>query len=306
MSKVIVTTLLVGALVATGCQTLGFSSQEGAAGHHQAPSAEAAQPTQGSPEQYETTPDLSGAEILTTSHAGAGISADAYQGNLVSEPISMATNPDAVRSGVALSSNLEPAPAGGNAQLGAAPDYSSVSEIDASGGLLRSNQPLGNNAPNYEQVNVTPVLSVNEARGLADGSCSMTLHYEAVAAIRSMLTDLTGQMQVEPGKIFVGPTIIARDYEECVSDLSSSIQDGLVGNSAFTVVPADNINNLIAQNIGSATILPSMIRQCRSANIPYLLVSQIRNEGDKADLSLRIIRTSDGITLNQVHRRLSQ
>ena len=105
----------------------------------------------------------------------------------------------------------------------------------------------------------------------------------------------------------MGPTIIDREYEDCVSDLSSAIQDGLVGNASFEVVPATtNLNNIIAQNIGSATILPSMIHQCRAADIPYLVVSQIRKTGDKAALTLRIIRTSDGITLNQVYRRLSQ
>ncbi len=331
MSKVIITALALSALVATGCSTLGFMSSD------EAPATSSTKPTktqskpkpQPSEPQYEEAPDVSGAEMLTTKHAGAGLSYEDYQGNLITDasgPLSMETDPSAVRAGVALSSNLEPAPGTINAQLGAADPYSSVSEtevgpdygnvlngaVNAEGannrlGLAHNTQPVGAAAPNYEQVNVTPVLSVNEARGLDDGSCSMTLHYEASGLARSLIAELAGRLRSEQGKIFVGPTIIDREYEDCVSDLSSAIQDGLVGNASFEVVPATtNLNNIIAQNIGSATILPSMIHQCRAADIPYLVVSQIRKTGDKAALTLRIIRTTDGITLNQVYRRLSQ
>ena len=328
MAKVIVTALALSALLATGCQTLGFTSSSEAPATPSAkpPKVAPAQPTQSKP-QYEHAPDTTGAEVLTTKHAGAGLSADEYQGSLITDasgPISMETDPNAVRSGVALSSNLEPAPGTINAQLGAADPYSSVTEIgpdygnvlngavSAEGannrsGLSHQAAPVGAAAPNYEPVNVTPVLSVNEARGLDDGSCSMTLHYEASGLARSLIAELAGRLRSEQGKIIVGPTIIDREYEDCVSDLSSAIQDGLVGNASFEVVPATtNLNNIIAQNIGSATILPSMIHQCRAADIPYLVVSQIRKTGDKAALTLRIIRTSDGITLNQVYRRLSQ
>lgn len=328
MAKVIVTALALSALLATGCQTLGFMSSEEApaTSSTKPPKVAPAKPTTSTP-KYEHAPDTTGAEVLTTKHAGAGISADEYQGNLITDasgPISMETDPNAVRSGVALSSNLEPAPGTINAQLGAADPYSSVTEIGpdygnvlngsiaAEGannrsGLSHQAAPVGAAAPNYEQINVTPVLSVSEARGLDDGSCSMTLHYEASGLARSLIAELAGRLRSESGKIFVGPTIIDREYEDCVSDLSSAIQDGLVGNASFEVVPATtNLNNIIAQNIGSATILPSMIHQCRAADIPYLVVSQIRKTGDKAALTLRIIRTSDGITLNQVYRRLSQ
>ena len=328
MSKVIVTALALSALVATGCQTLGFMSSSEEPTSATKPKAQPAQPTQSKPQEYEQAPDISNAEMLTTKHAGASISADDYQGNLITDaagPISMDTNPDAVRSGVALSSNLEPAPGNINAQLGAADPYSTVSETDVDNygnllngsmnaegannrsGLGESAQPVGSAAPNYEQIKVTPVLSVNEARGLDDGSCSMTLHYEASGLARSLIAELAGRLRSEQGKIFVGPTIIDREYEDCISDLSGAIKDGLASNSSFEVVAATtNLNNIIAQNIGSATILPSMIHQCRAADIPYLVVSQVRKTGDKAALTLRIIRTADGITLNQVYRRLSQ
>ena len=133
MAKVIVTALALSALLATGCQTLGFMSSEEApaTSSTKPPKVAPAKPTTSTP-KYEHAPDTTGAEVLTTKHAGAGLSADEYQGNLITDasgPISMETDPNAVRSGVALSSNLELAPGTINAQLGAADPYSSVTEI---------------------------------------------------------------------------------------------------------------------------------------------------------------------------------
>ena len=258
-------------------------------------------------QEYEKAPDLSGAELL------GGLSSDAIG------PYDMSSNPNAVRQGVALSGRLEKAPLPNNAMLGAADPYSSVNEIELEetssddGSLLQVSAPVANAsavasagtgaANTAAGTNEHYVSSVRELGGI--DSCSVKLNTEASGLARALIKELALRLRNESGNIYVAPTIIDSEYQDCVEDLSTALQDGLVGSTSFYLVPATtNLNNVIAQNIGSATILPNLIHQCRASAIPYLVVSQVKKAGDKAALTIRIIRTEDGITLSQTFRRL--
>ena len=258
-------------------------------------------------QEYEKAPDLSGAELL------GGLSSDAIG------PYDMSSNPNAVRQGVALSGRLEKAPLPNNAMLGAADPYSSVNEIELEetssddGSLLQVSAPVAAASPvagagagaANTAVSTTDnyVSSVRELGGI--DSCSVKLNTEASGLARALIKELALRLRNESGNIYVAPTIIDSEYQDCVEDLSTALQDGLVGSTSFYLVPATtNLNNVIAQNIGSATILPNLIHQCRASAIPYLVVSQVKKAGDKAALTIRIIRTEDGITLSQTFRRL--
>lgn len=258
-------------------------------------------------QEYEKAPDLSGAELL------GGLSSDAIG------PYDMSSNPNAVRQGVALSGRLEKAPLPNNAMLGAADPYSSVNEIELEetssddGSLLQVSAPVANAsavasagtgaANTAASTSDNYVSSVRELGGI--DSCSVKLNTEASGLARALIKELALRLRNESGNIYVAPTIIDSEYQDCVEDLSTALQDGLVGSTSFYLVPATtNLNNVIAQNIGSATILPNLIHQCRASAIPYLVVSQVKKAGDKAALTIRIIRTEDGITLSQTFRRL--
>lgn len=258
-------------------------------------------------QEYEKAPDLSGAELL------GGLSSDAIG------PYDMSSNPNAVRQGVALSGRLEKAPLPNNAMLGAADPYSSVNEIELEetssddGSLLQVSAPVANasavasagtgSVNTAAGTNEHYVSSVRELGGI--DSCSVKLNTEASGLARALIKELALRLRNESGNIYVAPTIIDSEYQDCVEDLSTALQDGLVGSTSFYLVPATtNLNNVIAQNIGSATILPNLIHQCRASAIPYLVVSQVKKAGDKAALTIRIIRTEDGITLSQTFRRL--
>lgn len=258
-------------------------------------------------QEYEKAPDLSGAQML------GGLSSDAIG------PYDMSSNPNAVRQGVALSGRLEKAPLPNNAMLGAADPYSSVNEIELEetssddGSLLQVSAPVaaassvagaGAGAANTAASTTDNyVSSVRELGGI--DSCSTKLNTEASGLARALIKELALRLRNESGNIYVAPTIIDSEYQDCVEDLSTALQDGLVGSTSFYLVPATtNLNNVIAQNIGSATILPNLIHQCRASAIPYLVVSQVKKAGDKAALTIRIIRTDDGITLSQTFRRL--
>lgn len=210
-------------------------------------------------------------------------------------PYDMSTNPEAVRQGVALSDRLESAPQANNALLGAAQSYAGVSEVELEGNL--ENTQVVAPAPQelYEPLAVESTSS----------PCSTTLNTEASGQARALIKEIAARLRNEGGNIYVAPTIIDNEYQDCIGNLATAIEDGLVGSQTFTLVSAtSNLNNVISQNIGSATILPSLIHQCRASAIPYLVVSQVKKTGDKAALTLRIIRTEDGITLSQTFRRL--
>ncbi|MGN8852005.1 hypothetical protein [Anaerobiospirillum succiniciproducens] len=330
MKKVVVLSalaLLVSSL--SGCNSID-DMLSGANKNDPAPKAEAAVSEQEKKQAdgYENAPDMTNAEML-------GLSPDAYG------PVTMETNPNAVRQNVALSDRLEDASFSNNAMLGSADPYSSVSEVQGtveggetlltgydqmpsqqidgmSGaamqqgnqGMLAQNQQQGMNPSQngmYQQQkqNNRPYVAVDELS--TNSSCSTSLNAEATGLARALIKELSARLRAESGNMYVAPTIVDREYQDCIRDLSYSIEDGLADSQTFTVVPATtNLSNIISQNIGSATILPNLIHQCRASSIPYLVVSQIKKTGGKAALTLRIIRTEDGITLSQTFRRLSE
>lgn len=344
MKKVVVLSalaLLVSSL--SGCNSID-DMLSGANKNDPAPKAEAAVSEQEKKQAdgYENAPDMANAEML-------GLSPDAYG------PVTMETNPNAVRKNVALSDRLEDASFSNNAMLGSADPYSSVSEVQGtveggetlltgydqmpsqhidgmSGaamqqgnqGMLAQNQQQGMNSSQngmnpsqigmnqsqngmyqQQQQNNRPYVAVDELS--TNSSCSTSLNAEATGLARALIKELSARLRAESGNMYVAPTIVDREYQDCIRDLSYSIEDGLADSQTFTVVPATtNLSNIISQNIGSATILPNLIHQCRASSIPYLVVSQIKKTGGKAALTLRIIRTEDGITLSQTFRRLSE
>ena len=344
MKKVVVLSalaLLVSSL--SGCNSID-DMLSGANKNDPAPKAEAAVSEQEKKQAdgYENAPDMANAEML-------GLSPDAYG------PVTMETNPNAVRKNVALSDRLEDASFSNNAMLGSADPYSSVSEVQGtveggetlltgydqmpsqqidgmSGaamqqgnqGMFAQNQQQGMNSSQngmnpsqngmnqsqngmyqQQQQNNRPYVAVEELS--TNSSCSTSLNAEATGLARALIKELSARLRAESGNMYVAPTIVDREYQDCIRDLSYSIEDGLADSQTFTVVPATtNLSNIISQNIGSATILPNLIHQCRASSIPYLVVSQIKKTGGKAALTLRIIRTEDGITLSQTFRRLSE
>ena len=344
MKKVVVLSalaLLVSSL--SGCNSID-DMLSGANKNDPAPKAEAAVSEQEKKQAdgYENAPDMANAEML-------GLSPDAYG------PVTMETNPNAVRKNVALSDRLEDASFSNNAMLGSADPYSSVSEVQGtveggetlltgydqmpsqqidgmSGaamqqgnqGMLAQNQQQGMNSSQngmnpsqngmnqsqngmyqQQQQNNRPYVAVEELS--TNSSCSTSLNAEATGLARALIKELSARLRAESGNMYVAPTIVDREYQDCIRDLSYSIEDGLADSQTFTVVPATtNLSNIISQNIGSATILPNLIHLCRASSIPYLVVSQIKKTGGKAALTLRIIRTEDGITLSQTFRRLSE
>lgn len=295
----------------SGCQSINDLTSFGEDGKR--PAAQEAE----AKEQQAQEPQMSDAQLLSELSSDAG------------GPVNMQSNPRAVRQGVSLADRLENAPQSHNALLGAADPYTSVKEVQLSesdeqapfitdldedntahqagvtvaGASAAAGAGVAGVAGQGGMPSQVPAYSSESELGSA--SCAPQMNLEASGVARALIKDLAARLRNEGGNIYVAPTIIDSEYQDCMRDLSSALQDGLSDSTLFKVVPATvNLNNIISQNIGSATILPSLIHQCRASSIPYLVVSQVKKTGDKAALTLRIIRTEDGITLSQTYRRL--
>ena len=105
------------------------------------------------------------------------------------------------------------------------------------------------------------------------------------------------RLKNDKGPIYIAPTVIPSDMSDCVKDVSSAISVAFRA-QGLEVVQATNVE--VAQNQGSSTVIPSLVRACKSSGIPLLNVSVLRVVGgDKHAITIRNIRVKDGITLVQ-------
>ena len=133
-------------------------------------------------------------------------------------------------------------------------------------------------------------------------SCPVSLGQSASDKASELTKALTSKLNVDKGAIYVAPTVIPDEYSDCVSDVSSVIASALSASGKFLV--ADPAKVQVAQNRGSATLIPRMVRECRRNGIPYLAVSVVHKIGGRVSITVRIIRADTGVTLTQSYRRL--
>ena len=105
------------------------------------------------------------------------------------------------------------------------------------------------------------------------------------------------RLKNDKGPIYIAPTVIPSDMSDCVKDVSSAVSAAFKA-QGLEVVQSTNVE--VAQNQGSSTVIPSLVRACKSSGIPLLNVSVLRViGGDKHAITIRNIRVKDGITLVQ-------
>ena len=105
------------------------------------------------------------------------------------------------------------------------------------------------------------------------------------------------RLKNDKGPIYIAPTVIPSDMSDCVKDVSSAVSAAFKA-QGLEVVQSTNVE--VAQNQGSSTVIPSLVRACKSSGIPLLNVSVLRViGGEKHAITIRNIRVKDGITLVQ-------
>ena len=144
------------------------------------------------------------------------------------------------------------------------------------------------------------VLNTDNDNNVAALSATAKCDSEAASNATQVAYDLASsqadRLKNEDGPIYIAPTIVSDSVSDCVTDVSGAINQSLKSNGLKTVV---GTRVHVAQNTGSATVIPPLIRACKQTGIPLLNVSVIRHIGQKTVITIRNIRVKDGITLVQ-------
>ncbi len=129
---------------------------------------------------------------------------------------------------------------------------------------------------------------------------------DAHAGALSLSKQIASKLKVEPGMIYVSPTVIPDAYADCVDDVSSEVKQGLATNSSFQIASDqyDQIGSAVSQNSGSSAVVPLMVRAARQAGVPYLAVPSVHRVSDDVRLTIRVVKVQNGITLHQNWRKL--
>lgn len=152
--------------------------------------------------------------------------------------------------------------------------------------------------------NSQPVLTIPEYAQTQNlhGSCSDALNDKVQQAAKDLGAELGTKLKADSGSIYVAPTVIPDEYSDCVRDAAPSVKSTIENGGKFTVAQTGGV--MVSQNIGSAVVIPSLIRECKKQSIPYLAYTLLAKRGGKVRLTLRIIRVNDGITLTQNYKNL--
>lgn len=136
-------------------------------------------------------------------------------------------------------------------------------------------------------------------------SCNASLGTKAQEMALEITHALATKVDVEPGFIYIAPTVIPDNYLDCISDVSDKVFEGLKG-SAFDPLSSSDVEfSTSGQNQGSSRLIPMLVRECRAQGIPYLAISIVRNMGTTPTLTVRLIRVTSGITLSQAYKKLN-
>lgn len=159
-----------------------------------------------------------------------------------------------------------------------------------------------------EEEPETLVLN-NDAQSLIDqekidlkAKCGKLNTANIKQVVYKLAYEQANRLKNDKGPIYIAPTVIPSDMSDCVKDVSSAISVAFRA-QGLEVVQATNVE--VAQNQGSSTVIPSLVRACKSSGIPLLNVSVLRViGGEKHAITIRNIRVKDGITLVQTTNSL--
>ena len=154
-----------------------------------------------------------------------------------------------------------------------------------------------------EEEPETLVLN-NDAQSLIDqekidlkAKCGKLNTANIKQVVYKLAYEQANRLKNDKGPIYIAPTVIPSDMSDCVKDVSSAVSAAFKA-QGLEVVQATNVE--VAQNQGSSTVIPSLVRACKSSGIPLLNVSVLRViGGEKHAITIRNIRVKDGITLVQ-------
>ncbi|MGN0908756.1 MAG: hypothetical protein ACI4NA_03975 [Succinivibrio sp.] len=204
-----------------------------------------------------------------------------------------------------------------NTEVSAAELAGEAKEGQAAQGQDGGNPPAGDGAgdkgsDSNSQAAALPPVDEETAQQISDlpdyatasgrQTCPASLGSSAQSAASELGKALAGKLNIDKGAVFCAPTVIPDEYSDCISDVSAAVASALAASGKFDMADSGRVQ--VAQNSGSAMLIPAYVRECRRNGIPYLAVSVVRKIGGKVSLTLRILRADTGVTLTQSYRRI--
>ncbi len=126
--------------------------------------------------------------------------------------------------------------------------------------------------------------------------CNSELANSASQVAYKLALNQAERLANETGPIYIAPTVVSESLNDCIPDVSAAINSAFKSKGLQTVM-GQGIS--VAQNTGSSTVIPPLIRACKKTGVPLLNVSVIRHIGPKTVVTIRNIRVKNGITLVQ-------
>ncbi|NLK84789.1 MAG: hypothetical protein GX278_02355 [Aeromonadales bacterium] len=159
------------------------------------------------------------------------------------------------------------------------------------------------NLTNLKQPEETTLVVSNDANSLEQQSnsalkekCGANNTAVAQQVAYKIALKQAERLKSETGPIYIAPTVVPNKLQDCIGDLTDAINQALT-NAGIQTVVGSGVD--VSQNSGSSTVIPSLVRACKSTGVPLLNVSIIRTIGTNTVVTIRNIRVKDGITLVQ-------
>lgn len=151
--------------------------------------------------------------------------------------------------------------------------------------------PSGESLPIYPE-NLKDKLAV----------CVANMQEKAENAFITLIDTATKKNVMSPNSaVYIAPYVVDAKYNDCINTINSDLYRILSANGYAPIKE----QNSISQNLGSRSLIPSLIRHCRSQNIPYVLLGAIEEIRKAPNASLKIIDVKSGAILFNQNKKLN-
>ena len=151
--------------------------------------------------------------------------------------------------------------------------------------------PSGESLPIYpEKLKDKLAVCIDDMQGKAES-----------ALITLMDTVLQRNVMAQSSAVYISPYVVDAKYNDCVNTINSDLY-GILARNGYAPIKGDNN---ISQNSGSSSLIPTLIRHCRSQNIPYVVLGAIEDINKAPSASLKIIDVKSGAILFNQHKKLN-
>ena len=132
--------------------------------------------------------------------------------------------------------------------------------------------------------------------------CVDNMQGKAESAFVTLIDSVIAQNAIpQSNAVYLAPYVVDAKYNDCINTISADLY-GILAQNGYAPVKG---NSSISQNSGSRTLIPALIRHCRSQNIPYVVLGAIEDINKAPSASLKIIDVKSGAILFNQHKKLN-